>query len=545
MNRSSAPSGSWWARVGHGSVRLLFALLASALIAAPFGVAWHRHTLSLQVTRQFATEATELTEDQRALAAALDSVLPARTPPVVLAYHDIRPLARVTGSEPDPRHHFVVTPENFDAQLTALKAAGYTSITSEEYAAYLAGGAVPERSVLITFDDGTHGLWTHADKILARHEMRAASFLITANVGAKRPYYLSWQEIDRMARSGRWDFQSHTHKMHARLPVDRSGTLGSELTHRRWIFEKDRLETLAEFDTKIRNDLHRSVQAIVEHGLRPPMLFAFPFSEGYNDNDPTNDTEAAAVTIDILRDLFAGSFTNAPPQPLPSGARAAGMGMAGRIEVTNDTTVEQLLDEVRAHTPVTPDEAPPVDRSDLWTKLGTDSAAPVHTDGADVRLLGDGRWQGMAFGPNATADWASYRASVSFRGLAVDGVENAALLARVGTGDEVSVQVSRDSARLLRGLGREPEVISEVPLTPGDQHHVLMDVSPTEVEVFVDGQVRLSVPASGGPQSYGGIGLSSSRSVESAAWPVFVGVTVTEGTDLPNVRSGVGVPVQG
>ena len=52
---------------------------------------------------------------------------------------------------------------------------------------------------MITFDDGTHGLWTHADKILERHGMHGVSFLITGNVGAKRPYYLSWQEIDRMA----------------------------------------------------------------------------------------------------------------------------------------------------------------------------------------------------------------------------------------------------------------------------------------------------------------------------------------------------------
>jgi len=223
-------------RIGRVSVQAMFAVLTVALIASPFGVAWYLHVLGLQVSEQHSTTAVVLTAHQRALAQATGAGLPSRTPPVVLAYHDVRPIVATEG-HPDPtadtRNHFVVTPEAFDAQLSALEAAGYTSITSDQYVAYLAGGEVPERSVLITFDDGTHGLWTHADKILERHGMHAVSFLITGNVGEKRPYYLSWQEIARMAHSGRWDFQSHTRKMHARMPVDVNGTVASEMTHRR------------------------------------------------------------------------------------------------------------------------------------------------------------------------------------------------------------------------------------------------------------------------------------------------------------------------
>ena len=225
----SSADTTWTTRIGRGAVRVFFALLALGLVATPFAVAWHRHTLRLQVSEQHSTPAAVLTPDQRDLAAAINSELPGRTPPVVLAYHDIRPIGP-TEKHPDPRanpgYHFVVTPETFEAQLTALEAAGYTSITSDQYVDYLNGGEVPERSVLITFDDGTHGLWTYADKILERHGMHGVSFLITGNVGAKRPYYLSWQEIERMADSGRWDFQSHTRKMHARLPVDATGNVG-------------------------------------------------------------------------------------------------------------------------------------------------------------------------------------------------------------------------------------------------------------------------------------------------------------------------------
>ncbi|MGE2714568.1 polysaccharide deacetylase family protein [Mycolicibacterium litorale] len=529
------------------SARVLFAVLTAALVATPFGIAWYLHVLGLQVSEQFSTASVALPADEEAFARTLDSELPRRTPPVVLAYHDIRPIAE-TGRDPDtgadPGHHYVVTPEAFDAQLGALAAAGYTSITSDQYVDYLAGGEVPERSVLITFDDGTHGLWTHADKILERHGMRAVSFLITGNVGEKRPYYLSWQEIERMAASGRWDFQSHTRKMHARLPVDPAGTLASEMTHRRWLFEKNRLETLAEFEAKIRRDLQGSVQDIVDHGLPRPTLFAFPFSEGYSDHAESTDPQAAAVAMAVIREIFAGAFNNAPPQPLPAGARAAAAGMTGRIELTLDSTVDELLAEVRAHTPVTPAQAPPARRPDLWTELSDDTAAPVRATGDEVRMRGAGRWAGIAYGRQATADWASYTATVTVRGLAAPGVENAALVARVGTGEEVSTQVSSGYLRVTIGLGAKPEVVRQLPLKPLDAHRVTMTLSPTAIDIVVDGSVRVTVPAEGGPGAYGGIGLSSSRLTETAPWPVFTDLSVRAGRDLPSVRAGVGLPAR-
>ena len=383
---------------------------------------------------------------------------------------------------------------------------------------------MPGRSVLITFDDGTHGLWTHADKILERHGMHGVSFLITGNVGAKRPYYLSWQEIERMAGSGRWDFQSHTRKMHARLPVDTQGTLASEMTHRRWLFEENRLENLGEFETKIRNDLRGSVQDMVDHGLPRPTLFAFPFSEGYKDLE-SSDPEAAAVAMSVIREMFVCGFNNAPPQPLPAGARAAAVGMVGRIELTMDSTPEELLSKVRARTPVNPSQAPPSARTDLWTPMMEDFPAPVRANGDEVRLLGPGSREGIAYGRHATADWASYQASVTISGLPVYGVENAALVTRIGTGKEVSALVNSDFMRLSVGLGANPVVMSKLPLPPNDQHTVAITVSPSATEMVVDGSYRLTAPADNGPDSYGGIGSPALRTVESATWPVFTGLS--------------------
>jgi poly-beta-1,6-N-acetyl-D-glucosamine N-deacetylase len=546
VNATNDTDRDWLAHLGRLVVRAGFTALTLALVATPIAIAWYLHVLGLQVSEQHDTPAVALTPGQRTLAAQVEAELPGRTPPVVLAYHDIRPL-KPTEKDPnpaaDPKYHFVVTPEAFDAQLSALQAAGYSSITSEQYIDYLNGGPVPERSVLITFDDGTHGLWTHADKILERHGMVGVAFLITANVGANRPYYLSWQEIERMAQSGRWDFQSHTRKMHARMPIDAEGTVASELSHRRWLAESDRLETLSEFQTKIETDLRASVQDILAHGLPRPKLFAFPFSDGYNNQEDA-DPPAAAAAVAVVRELFVTGFNNAPPRPLPTGARAAAFGMTGRIELTKDTTVEEMLDKVRARTPVTPAQAQPSQRPDLWTEFD-DSPAPVAASGTDVRLLGDRNWEGIAFGRQAAADWAAYRGAVTVSGLSAPGVENAALVGRVGTGQEVSAQVSSDRMRLTVGMGASPKIVGELPLPDSDQHTVVMTVLPNSTEVVVDGTHRLSLPANGRPDSYGGIGLTSSRKLATTPWPALTGLEVEALPWGPGVRNGVGIPIRG
>ena len=388
-------------------------------------MAWYLHVLGLQVTEQHPTPAAVLPPDQLAAATAAGAGLPSRTPPVVLCYHDVRPIGP-TEKYPDPRtnpgYQFVVTPEAFEAQLSALQAAGYTSITSDQYLDYLGGGAVPERSVIITFDDGTHGLWTYADKILERHGMHGVAFLITGNVGTKRPYYLSWQEIDRMAASGRWDFQSHTRKMHARLPVDAGGAVASEIVHRRWLFETNRAETLGEFELKIRADLRGSVQDIVNHRLPRPKLFAFPFSEGYRDLQSGNmDPQAAAIAVAVVREMFAAFvYQRAATATALRCPRGCGRhGRPGRAEtrvhagrVLNKCGRTRQSPRRRRH------------RRNIPTcgrRYTTTRRALVRAAVTRLRLLGSGRWQGIAYGQHATADWASYRGSVTMSGLTETG----------------------------------------------------------------------------------------------------------------------------
>lgn len=116
----------------------------------------------------------------------------------VLAYHKI--------SNDDSIYS--IDKELFDRQMKYLADQGYTSISLDQMAAGLAGKVkLPDKPVVITFDDGYLDNYTTALPILEKYGLRAAIFITVDKVG--QPDYLSWQQINDMQVRG-VDIGSHT-----------------------------------------------------------------------------------------------------------------------------------------------------------------------------------------------------------------------------------------------------------------------------------------------------------------------------------------------
>ena len=201
-------------RLRHHLTRVLTGAVALSLLAAVFGGFWAYHWWDTNVGDQHPVPAPQFTDAQQARFAssaeqAGDAPAGTGAEPVVLTYHDISPDAH--GSD------YVVSPKRFAAEMKMLHRAGYHTLGAADVLRYRQGGDVPPRSVVITFDDGTKGLWTYADPVLERYGFSAISFLITGRVGTHQPYYLTWPEVSRMQASGRWDFESHTHALHRKI----------------------------------------------------------------------------------------------------------------------------------------------------------------------------------------------------------------------------------------------------------------------------------------------------------------------------------------
>ncbi|WP_367319899.1 polysaccharide deacetylase family protein [Streptomyces sp. HUAS ZL42] len=494
-------------RLGRRGLRTGLAALTALVLAVPFAVAWRLYVEQRDVTRQETTPEARVDARTAARWKAVGAGLPERAAPVILTYHDL---------QPDSPSRYVVSPAQFERQLTALRAAGYRTLTTDEFVTYLLGGPVPPRSVMLTFDDGTHGLWTYGDRILARHDMTAVSFLVTGRVGQHRPYYLSWQEIARMARSGRWDFENHTHELHSRTRVGPDGKVGSLLAHRIYLASTGQLESAAHYERRVRADFTRSLKDFEEHGLPRPRLFAYPFSESA---EPVK--EDSSYSRDLIERLFAAAVTDKTLTPEPPGRRSTAHQQYQRLEVFADTTADDLLDRVAARTPVPP-AGDPLSFPSRWTG---DDWKPLESLGF---LTGNGPYPGTesyryaAYSPHGASDWDHYAVDARLRGLPARGGRGTVFV-RVGGDATVGVRISHNTAQLIGGPHRD-EVLAERPLTPGPGHEVRISVAGPRTTALVDGRVSLSTTHTRGVRGTGGIALTVSRDPAVGSWPSYAKV---------------------
>lgn len=113
------------------------------------------------------------------------------------------------------RNRMVVTPENFATQLDTLAKNDYRVIRLADLPDFLSGRRqLPQRAVVITFDDGHVSAYQYAYPLLKQYGFPATFFLYTDFLAAKEG--LSWAQISEMAASGLIDFQAHS-KTHANL----------------------------------------------------------------------------------------------------------------------------------------------------------------------------------------------------------------------------------------------------------------------------------------------------------------------------------------
>jgi len=118
-------------------------------------------------------------------------------------YHEI---AEAT----ETKSRLAVSPATFAAQLGYLRSAGFTTITAGELPARLAGdiGKLPDRPVVLTFDDGYGDFHSRAMPLLKHHGLTATLFVTTGWVQdagmrlAAPGRMLNWIQVTEVAGAG-------------------------------------------------------------------------------------------------------------------------------------------------------------------------------------------------------------------------------------------------------------------------------------------------------------------------------------------------------
>lgn len=116
----------------------------------------------------------------------------------ILAYHMIN----------DGKSAYSVSSEQFEQHLQYLQEQGYTTISLLDFAKAKKGKlTLPEKPIVITFDDGYKDNYTTALPLLERYGMKASVFMVVNDIGRKG--YLTLDELKDMERRG-IEIGSHT-----------------------------------------------------------------------------------------------------------------------------------------------------------------------------------------------------------------------------------------------------------------------------------------------------------------------------------------------
>jgi len=142
----------------------------------------------------------------------------------ILMYH------AVATAPNDATRTLSVTPEAFSEQMAMLSGLGFTPVNTADLAQSwrtLSPRPLPDRPVLITFDDGYEGVHRHALPVLAKHGFAATLFVSTGwlrgeyDTGGGLDEMLDWDQVRELAASDvEIGGHSHTHPQLDQLTDD-------------------------------------------------------------------------------------------------------------------------------------------------------------------------------------------------------------------------------------------------------------------------------------------------------------------------------------
>jgi poly-beta-1,6-N-acetyl-D-glucosamine N-deacetylase len=233
----------------------------------------------------------------------------------------------------------------FARQLALLKSLGYTAISTRQWADFRSGviGGLPDKPILLTFDDGRLDSYRGADAVLKQMRMRAAMFVITGEIEKKSPFYLTWAELHKMRSSGRWDIEPHAHEGHQEVAISSDETSAPFYAARRFT-RSEGLESLRLWEARVSGDLFAVRERFAAQGIEP-QTFAVPFGD-YGQRG-ANDAAIPTLLSGLLTRQFGSFFIQADDDD--PGFTVPGTGAAERYELRTGTSLDALYGWLSRH----------------------------------------------------------------------------------------------------------------------------------------------------------------------------------------------------
>lgn len=190
----------------------------------------------------------------------------------ILLYHEI------TAETPERNMAYMrTTKNNFEKQVAGLLEYGYTFISYDDLIAYNNGKkALPEKVVLVDFDDGFIGNYLYAFDIVKKYNIPINIYVVDDLVGT--PGYFNWEQAKEMSDTGLVSINTHG-KTHI-------------------FYNKENTETLVEHIKYAHSNIEKKL------GKSVTKVFTYPYG-AYTDEDLT-----ALKQVDFVQNLTNDEINN-------------------------------------------------------------------------------------------------------------------------------------------------------------------------------------------------------------------------------------------
>lgn len=205
----------------------------------------------------------------------------------VIMYHSVLKDTELSGK-------YVITPDTLKKDIKYLKDNGYSFVSAQELIDFAENnGALPDKPVLLTFDDGFYNNYGYVKPILEKYGAKAVISVVGSytdeysekNIANMTYGYLRWSEVYDMFLSSHIEIANHSYDFHSNT----EGRNGSK---------RNKGEDLSSYTKVFYDDTKKAQDRFMTKTGFSPYIYTYPFG-AYSEE-----------TTEILKDMgFKMSFT--------------------------------------------------------------------------------------------------------------------------------------------------------------------------------------------------------------------------------------------
>ncbi len=167
---------------------------------------------------------------------------------------------------------YVLSPIELEKDIIYLKQNGYTSVFISDLISYVEGECeLPEKPVVLTFDDGSYNNLSYVLPLLEKYDFKATFSVvgklseIACEEAEPSPSYsyMDWADISKLLKSGKAEIANHSYDMHST-----ASRMGASIADG---------ESFEEYQRIFYNDTFKTQKLLKENCSVTPAVYTYPY----------------------------------------------------------------------------------------------------------------------------------------------------------------------------------------------------------------------------------------------------------------------------